>query len=145
MDLLPINERLLAALHEKAKAHERKRTNFDLRTTPADNSQRMLNVLEPGTVVPIHRHMNTSETVLCLEGRLDWIIYEEDVQPGRGPVADDIEIAPEGHRFREVARYRLCPREGNFGTQTPKGTWHSIEVYEQSTIFEGKDGAYRKP
>ncbi len=144
MDIEIINDNLLSVLHRKAKESERLRVNFDLRTTPEDNSQRMLNVLEPGTVVPIHRHMNTSETVLCLEGHLDWVIYEEEILPDRGPVADDVEIAPEGQRFREVERYSLCPRDGNFGIQTPKGTWHSIEVYEPSTIFEGKDGAYEK-
>ncbi len=145
MEIELINEKLLSDLHKKARECERLRVSFDLRTTPEDNSQRMLNVLEPGTVVPIHRHMNTSETVLCLEGRLDWIIYEEEILPGSEPIADNVEIAPEGYRFREVARYSLCPREGNFGIQTPKGTWHSIEVYEPSTIFEGKDGAYKKP
>ena len=77
MNIQLINEELLAALQEKAKASERLRQNFDLRTTPEDGSQRMLNFLEPGTVVPIHRHEDTSETVICLKGKLDWIFYEE--------------------------------------------------------------------
>ena len=71
MDIQLINEELLSELQKQAKGSERKRMNFDLRTTPADNSQRMLNVLEPGTQVPIHRHEDTSETVICLKGRLD--------------------------------------------------------------------------
>lgn len=70
MDIQLINEELLAALHEKARGSERLRQNFDLRTTPEDTSQRMLNVLETGTKVPIHRHVKTSESVVCLEGCL---------------------------------------------------------------------------
>ena len=70
MELRLINQQFLSELHEKAAANERLRQNFDLRTTPEDTSQRMLNALEPGTKVPIHRHLKTSETVLCIEGCL---------------------------------------------------------------------------
>lgn len=66
-----INDNLLSELHQKAGENERLRQNYDLRTTPEDTSQRMLNALEPGTHVPIHRHLKTSETVICLEGCLD--------------------------------------------------------------------------
>jgi len=62
---------LLSDLHAKAKTSDRLRQNFDLRTTPEDTSQRMLNALEVGTHVPIHRHLKTSETVICLEGCID--------------------------------------------------------------------------
>ena len=65
MDIQLINEELLSALRSQARESERLRQNFDLRTTPADTSQRMLNVLEPGTLVPLHRHEETSETVIC--------------------------------------------------------------------------------
>lgn len=99
--------------------------NYDLRTTTEDRSQRMLNVLEVGTQVPIHRHEDTSETVICIEGRLVELLYEEV-----------------GGEFRETQRLELCPREGRFGVQIPKGAWHTIEVLEPSTIFEAKDGAF---
>lgn len=76
MEIQVLDKDLLSALHGKAKASERLRQNFDLRTTPADTSQRMLNALEVGTKVPIHRHLKTSESVICLEGCLDWVFYE---------------------------------------------------------------------
>lgn len=77
MKIQLINDNLLSDLHKLAQTYERKRRNFDLRTSQDDTSQRMLNVLEPGTKVPIHRHLNTSESVICLEGCLDWVFYEE--------------------------------------------------------------------
>ena len=133
---------LLSDLHTKAKASDRLRQNFDLRTTPEDTSQRMLNALEVGTHVPIHRHLKTSETVICLEGCLDWVFYEElpNVDAG-GPVHDGTTVADET-QFVECGRFRICPREGMYGIQIPQGAWHSIEVYEPSTIFEAKDGKY---
>lgn len=142
MDIQLINDNLLSVLHWKAKENERKRMNHDLRTTSEDTSQRMLNALEVGTQVPVHRHLKTSETVICLEGCLDWVFYEElpNVDAG-GPVHDG-EVAADEKGFAEVARFRICPREQKFGIQIPLGVWHSIEVYEPSTIFEAKDGAY---
>ena len=79
MDIQLINKDLLSELHRMAGANERKRMNFDLRTTPEDTSQRMLNALEVGTKVPIHRHVGTSETVVCLEGCLDCVLYARHV------------------------------------------------------------------
>lgn len=142
MEVQLINDNLLSVLHWKAKENERLRQNYDLRTSPEDTSQRMLNVLEPGTHVPIHRHLKTSETAICLEGCLEWIFYEElpGVDTG-GPVHDG-EKAVDETAFMEVARFRICPRERLFGIQIPQCTWHSIEVHEPSTIFEAKDGAY---
>ena len=67
----------LEDLHRKAAESERLRQNFDLRTTPEDGSQRMLNALEVGTRVPIHRHLRSSESVICIEGCLDWVFYDE--------------------------------------------------------------------
>ena len=133
---------LLSDLHTKAKASDRLRQNFDLRTTLEDTSQRMLNALVVGTHVPIHRHLKTSETVICLEGCLDWVFYEElpNVDAG-GPVHDGTTVADET-QFVECGRFRICPREGIYGIQIPQGAWHSIEVYEPSTIFEAKDGKY---
>ena len=142
MEIQLINDNLLSVLHRKAKENERKRMNFDLRTTPEDTSQRMLNALEPGTHVPIHRHVKTSETAVCLEGCLDWVFYEElpNVDAG-GPIHDGERAADESN-FKEVARFRICPREQKYGIQIPPMTWHSVEVHEPSTIFEAKDGAY---
>ncbi len=144
MDVQLINDCLLDDLHEKAKMNERLRVGLDLRTKPEDNSQRLLNVLEAGTKVAIHRHWDTAETVICIEGSLDEVFYEVDLTAGSEEIADGVEFAPEGYSFKEVARYRLCPQEGKFGIQVPPRLWHTIEVYEPSTIFEGKDGAYRK-
>ena len=138
MDVLLINNTLLSELHDKAAANERLRMNFDLRTSSEDTSQRMLNALEVGTHIPIHRHLKTSETVICLEGCLDWALYEEI-----WPVHDG-EIATDESNFHETARFRVCPREGLYGIQVPKGAWHSVVVHEPSTIFEAKDGKYMK-
>ena len=125
--MIEIDKALLLSLREQAKASPRLRQNFDLRTSAADTSQRMLNVLEVGTQVPIHRHEETTETVICIEGRLVEMFYEKD-----------------GEDFCEVARVELCPREGKYGVQIPQGVWHTIEVLEPSAIFEAKDGAYKK-
>jgi len=144
MDIQVINDHLLSVLHWKAKENERLRMNFDLRTTAEDTSQRMLNALEPGTHVAIHRHLKSSETVICLEGCLDWVFYEELPNMDAGGPVHDGEVAADEHQFVEVARFRICPREQKYGIQIPLGTWHSIEVYEPSTIFEAKDGAYGK-
>ena len=143
-DIQVINDYLLSVLHWKAKENERLRMNFDLRTTAEDTSQRLLNALEPGTHVAIHRHLKSSETVICLEGCLDWVFYEELPNMDAGGPVHDGEVAADEHQFVEVARFRICPREQKYGIQIPLGVWHSIEVYEPSTIFEAKDGAYGK-
>ena len=145
MDIQLINDNLLSVLHWKARESDRRRMHLDLRTTPADTSQRMLNALEPGTEVPIHRHLQTAETVVCLEGCLDEVFYEElpNMDAG-GPVLKDNETADDRSCFAEVARYRLCPRDGKYGIQVPRGVWHTVEVHEPSTIFEAKDGKYGK-
>ncbi len=142
MDIQLINKVLLEDLHQKAAESHRLRMNFDLRTTPADTSQRMLNALEVGTKVPIHRHLRTSETVICLEGCLDWVFYEELPNMDAGGPIHDGEIAHDETNFKETARIRVCPREGNFGIQVPLGAWHSVVVHEPSTILEAKDGPY---
>lgn len=121
------DQALLNSLLEQAKASPRLRMNYDLRTSSADTSQRMLNALIPTTEVPIHRHEETSETVVCLCGRLEEIFYEET----------------EGGEFKEIACYLLCPTEGKYGIQIPIGVWHTINVLEPSVIFEAKDGAYQ--
>ncbi len=120
-----IDEIFLEGLLEKAAESERRRVNYDLRTSAEDGSQRMLNVLLPGTQVPIHRHQKTSETVLVLSGRLTEIFYDA--------------------KGVECARYELCPAEGHFALQIPKGMWHTVVVTEPCIIFEAKDGAYAPP
>ena len=138
-----INKELLSDIHQKATKNSRKRINYDLRNSSEDTSQRMLNALEVGTHVPIHRHLKTSETVVCMDGCLDWVFYEElpNIIDG-GPIHDG-EKALDETCFKETARFRVCPRVGKYGIQVPQGVWHSIEVFEPSTILEAKDGAYQ--
>ena len=120
---MTIDDKFLDALQGKAKESPRLRMHYDLRNTPEDQSQRILNALEPGTVLPIHRHMASSETVFLLRGRLDEIFYD-----GEG---------------RETERYHLDPLKGVYGCDIPSRQWHSIEVFEPSVIIEMKDGPYR--
>ena len=97
--------------------------NYDLRNSSADQSQRMLNAIEPGSPLPIHRHMKSSETVVCLRGRLVEEFYDES-----GVVTESIELAPGG----PVVALSI-----------PIGQWHTVRVLESGTvIMEVKDGAY---
>lgn len=145
--IIEINDKLLETLHQQARSSERKRMNHDLRTTAEDGSQRMLNALEVETKVPIHRHLDTSETTVCLQGCLDVVLY--DLRPNEdcgGPFMGNngtvITDGMEANVF-ECHRVRLCPCEGKFGVQIPRGAWHSVVVHEPSTIFEAKDGKYK--
>ena len=144
---MEINKELIDNLFEQAKENPRLRQNLDLRTSSADTSQRMLNALLPGTVVPIHRHEDTTETVVCLCGKLDEVIYEEVVSYKK-TFPEDFKQAMDAHditrkvEFREVQRIHLCPAQAKYGCQIPKGAWHTVEVIEPSVIFEAKDGAY---
>ncbi len=127
---MTINQELLEELFEKANMNSRLRTNLDLRTSAEDGSQRMLNALLPGTEVAIHRHPMSNENVILIKGRLDEVLYEEVAQEN-GKV-----------KLKETERIHLCPEEGAFGCQVPKGVWHTVEVIEPSVIYEGKDGKY---
>ena len=138
-----IDNTLLDSLLEQAKSSPRLRQNFDLRTSTEDTSQRMLNALQPDTVVPIHRHSDTSETVVCLCGRLEEIIYEEVVEYVREETSRTEEVLRK-QTFKEVSRQLLCPAEGLYGVQVPAGAWHTIRVIEPSVIFEAKDGAFKQ-
>ena len=138
-----ITKELLSDIHQKAVQNVRKRVNYDLRNSSEDTSQRMLNALEVGTHVPIHRHLKTSETVVCMDGCLDWVFYEELPNMIDGGPIHDGEKALDESCFKEIARYRVCPRVGKYGIQVPQGVWHSIEVFEPSTIMEAKDGPYQ--
>ena len=139
---MEINKELLETLLVEAKENPRLRQNFDLRTSSADTSQRMLNALQPQTEVPIHRHEKTSETVICLVGKLEEIIYEEvnEYVHETTSFCDDV-IRQKS--FKEVSRQILSPAEGKFGIQIPAGAWHTINIIEPSVILEAKDGAYR--
>lgn len=124
------DKELMSQLLEKAASSERLRQNFDLRNSDKDTSQRMLNALQLGTEVPVHRHTDTSETVICVCGKLEEILYES--------------VNADATEFKEIERILLCPSEGRYGVQIPTGVWHSIYVLEPSVIFEAKDGAYKK-
>lgn len=118
-----ITQALMDELTAQAKASPRQRMNKDLRNSPEDKSQRMLNALEPGTPLPVHRHMKSSETVVCLRGHLREVFYN-DV----GEVTEVIDLAPNSD----------C-----VAINIPLGQWHSVEVLETGTIImETKDGAY---
>ena len=119
-----IDLNLLNTLTEQAKASPRLRQNFDLRNTPDDTSQRMLNAIEPGSPMPVHRHQNTSETVVILRGRLVEDFYDES---GKNCV-ESIELTPKGPACALVV---------------PIGQWHTVRALESGTvIMEAKDGHY---
>lgn len=146
---MEINKDFLGRLFEQAVANPRLRQNYDLRTSPVDSSQRMLNALLPGTVVPIHRHPNSTETVICLCGKLDEVIYEEVVSYEKNSSEDfqqsmDAQDIARKVEYREVQRIHLCPAQAKYGCQVPKGAWHMVEVIEPSVIFEAKDGKYEE-
>lgn len=134
----------LDGLLHQASESPRLRQNYDLRNSSEDTSQRMLNALQPGTQVPIHKHETTAETVVCLRGKLEEIIYEEVVEYIKGNDAKTFDGGDTMRKvnYRETARYLLSPTEGNHGMQIPPNTWHSINVIEPSIIFEAKDGKY---
>ena len=121
---MKITQALLDSLTEKAKASPRLRMNYDLRNNKSDQSQRMLNAIEPGSEVPIHRHRSTSETVVCLRGRLVWEFYDELERI----CTETIELSPNGPVV---------------ALNVPIGQWHTVRALESgSVILEVKDGAY---
>lgn len=118
-----ISDTLLDDLTKAAQNSPRLRMNLDLRNSPDDSSQRMLNALEPGTVVPIHRHSKSSETVILLRGKVRQNYYDED-----GNITDS---------------WIMEPLSSCVGCQIPIGQWHNTESLESGTvIFESKDGAW---
>ena len=119
---MEINKDLLDNLFEQAKENPRLRQNLDLRTSSADTSQRMLNALLPGTVVPIHRHPQSTENVFLLCGKIVEVICDEN--------------------GNEIERIHLDPFVGNYGCVVPQGAWHTVEILEPSVIYEAKDGKY---
>ena len=120
---MKITQAILDKLTEEAKASPRLRMNMDLRNSASDGSQRMLNAIEPGSPLPIHRHTKSSETVVCLRGHLREIFYDD-----KGTVTEVIDLQPGGD----------C-----VALNIPIGQWHTVEVLESGTvILECKDGAY---
>ena len=116
-----IDTKILDELTARAKESPRLRMNLDLRNSPEDQSQRMLNALEPGTVLPIHRHPTTSETVVCLRGHFEEYFYDAD-----GRLTEVIDMTP-----------------GALLLNIPAGQWHSLKSLESGTVLlEVKDGPY---
>ena len=116
-----IDQSILDDLTARAKASPRLRMNLDLRNSPADGSQRMLNAIEPGTVMPIHRHRTSSETVVCVRGHFEEYFYDES-----GALVEVVDMVP-----------------GGVVLNVPIGQWHSLKSLESGTVLlECKDGAY---
>ena len=136
---MKIDNKFISKLLSEAAENPRLRQNYDLRTSSDDNSQRMLNALLPGTVVPIHRHPHSTENVLLLHGKLVEVFYEEERCGDGIEQKQDMAI---GRRLHETARIVLDPSSGNYGCVVPAGTWHTVEVLEPSVIYEAKDGKY---
>jgi cupin fold WbuC family metalloprotein len=119
---MTIDKKFISQLFDKALLNPRLRINYDLRNSEDDGSQRMLNAMLPGTQFSIHRHPNSSESVVIICGSIVEVFYDD--------------------AGNEIERTPLCPEYGYFGCQIPKGTWHSIEVYAPSLIIEAKEGKY---
>lgn len=117
-----ITKEILDELTEKAKANPRLRVNLDLRNSAEDGSQRMLNALEPGTVMPVHRHKGSSETCVCIRGHFEEYFYDSE-----GRLTEIVDMVP-----------------GGIVLNIETGQWHSLKCLESGTILlETKDGAYR--
>ena len=118
-----IDNELLDKLTEQAKASPRLRMNYDLRNSAEDGSQRMLNAIEPGTVMPVHRHLKSSETVVCIRGHFEEYFYDDN-----GVLTDTIDMVP-----------------GGVVLNVPIGMWHSLKSLESGTVLlECKDGKWEK-
>ena len=121
---MKIDNQLLDTLSAQAKANPRLRQSYDLRTTPEDQSQRILNAVEPGTILPIHRHTGSTETIIVLRGKVVQHYYDDN--------------------GNKTASYELAPNSAQVGMSVPVGQWHALESLEEgSVIFECKDGAYQ--
>lgn len=117
-----INDQLLDKVTVEAEASPRLRMNYNLHDSLDAKAQRLINVLLPGTPLPIHRHRHTAETYVILRGKMFVVFYND--------------------MGAQTERYLLDPTQGNHGVQIPAGQWHGIEVLEPSAIFEVKDGPY---
>ena len=120
-----IDRKILDELSAQAKANPRLRQAMDLRNSPGDLFQRMLNALEPGTVMPIHRHHASSETVVILRGKVKWVFFDDNLNSNEP--AEEVTLDANGEvRMLNVERDR----------------WHSLECLESAVLFETKNGAY---
>ncbi len=118
-----IDEKLLNKVTQQAKASPRLRKNYNFHQTLDEKCHRFLNAVEPGTVVEIHRHPAKDETFVLLRGRVMVNTFNDD-----GSVIDSVE---------------LCPEEGKYGVNIPKGVWHNLECLESGSVFfECKEGPY---
>ena len=121
---MKITQAFFNELTEKAKANPRLRIGHDLRNSAEDHSQRMVNAIEPGSVIPIHRHQNTSETMVCVRGRIIVELYDELERI----CTEAIELTPNGPVV---------------AMNVPAGQWHTAHALESGTaIIEAKDGPY---
>ena len=121
---MKITQALLDSLTTQAKVSPRLRMSYDLRNSQDDQSQRMLNAIEPDSPIPIHRHQKSSETVVCLRGRLVWEFYDEQEKI----CTETIELSPNGSVV---------------ALNVPKGQWHTVKALESgSVILEVKEGSY---
>lgn len=119
-----LNKKLMDDLSAQAKVNPRLRQALDLRTTPDDQSQRILNAVEPGTILPIHRHRGSTETIIVLRGKVVQHYYNDAGE--------------------KTASYELAPNSAQVGMSVPVGQWHALESLEEgSIIFECKDGAFQ--
>ena len=134
-----IDTLLLDKLTAQAKASPRLRMNLDLRNSDAASSQRMLNAIEPGSVVPVHRHQKTSETMVVLRGRV-----VEEYYSSEGALEASYELAAGGDA-RSESGMTDCVSGMTVGCalNIPAGQWHTLRALESGTvILEMKDGAY---
>ena len=137
-----IDNILLDKLTAQAKESPRLRMNLDLRNSDADSSQRMLNAIEPGSMVPIHRHRKTSETVVVLRGRVMEEYYDDAGVLAESFVLGDCHVAdaPRNDVNRDAPRNDV-PMV--YALNIPAGQWHTLRALESGTvILEMKDGAY---
>ena len=117
-----VDKKILDELTAKAKENPRLRCNLDMRNSAEDQSQRMLNALEPGTIMPIHRHRGSSETCICIRGHFEEFFYDEN-----GNLTDTIDMVP-----------------GGVVLNIEQVQWNSLKCLESGTVLlEAKDGAYR--
>lgn len=119
-----INSEILDALIERAKKSDRLRMNYDLRNSDSDHSQRMLNAIEPSSIIPIHRHQTTSETVVILKGHAQELLYDQSGQK----IVELVDLIPGGETI---------------AVNIPLGQWHTIRSMQSGTvILECKDGMF---
>jgi len=118
-----IDKKLLDEVTERAKTSERLRMNYNLHDSLEAKAQRLLNALEPGTLLPVHRHRNTTETYIVLRGAIRVMFYNDE-----RVLTND---------------FRVSAPDEVYGVHIPAGQWHTLEVLESGTvIFEVKDGPY---